>query len=231
MGVPAIFLRLAGCNLECSGFSYHDPVSNVHLGCDTKLLWRQGTRQDFSDIISHWQAQSWFTALQQGAHLVITGGEPLLQQRRLIAFIAYLDALIGTVSRSPVFVEMETNGTIMPERGLLERVNQFNVSPKLAHSGETREKAYHAAILQSWVACEQAIFKFVIAHPSDVTELIQDYIHPFSISPRRVWLMPEGGTPTDIDAKKAWIVEACKQHVFNFSSRLQIDIWSQVVGV
>ncbi len=37
-------------------------------------------------------------------------------------------------------VEMETNGTIMPDTELLKRVTQFNVSPKLPHSGNNDVK-------------------------------------------------------------------------------------------
>ncbi len=38
VGRPAVFLRLAACNLECPGFSYQDPITQQHLGCDTKLI-------------------------------------------------------------------------------------------------------------------------------------------------------------------------------------------------
>ena len=48
-GVPAVFLRLAGCNLDCLGFSYKDPETGEHLGCDSKAVWRRGKKIEFAD--------------------------------------------------------------------------------------------------------------------------------------------------------------------------------------
>ena len=47
-GVPAVFLRLTKCNLRCLGFSYVDPQTSEHLGCDSAAVWRQGEKRDFA---------------------------------------------------------------------------------------------------------------------------------------------------------------------------------------
>lgn len=226
-GMPAIFLRLAGCNLRCNGFSYQDPDTKEHLGCDSKQVWQRGERSDFASIIADWERAGWLQKLAQGAHLVITGGEPLLQKPALAAFLQYLDNALSC----KVFVEIETNGTLSAGDFLLQRINQFNVSPKLAHSGEPLQKAFQSDVIAQFVACEKANFKFVLAKQADVDELIIRYVQPFAIQRQRVWLMPEGGTREAVNAKKGWIVDLCKQHGFNFSSRLQVDIWGEVVGV
>ena len=101
-GVPAVFLRLAGCNLQCPGFSYKDPSTGEHLGCDSKAVWRRGRKVTFEELLHRWTRLGWVQALEQGAHLVITGGEPLVQQPRVLAFINYLDAIL----QRKVFIEI-----------------------------------------------------------------------------------------------------------------------------
>ncbi len=226
-GQPAVFLRLSGCNLQCSGFSYKDPTTGEHLGCDSKLVWSKGHKFTFADIIGNWQQHGWLDKLACGAHLVITGGEPLLQQTKIVEFIKQLDECI---SPAP-FIEIETNATKLPIPELQIRVNQFNVSPKLRSSGEPDPKAYHPDILQSFAALPSAAFKFVIQSPGDIEEIIARYCQPFNIPRNKVWLMPEGGTREAILAKSTWLIEACKQHLMNYTSRLQVDIWNEVTGV
>lgn len=223
-GKPAVFLRLAGCNLRCNGFSYQDPDTGKHLGCDSKLVWMQGVKRRFKEILDYWGKQGWLQSLQKGAHLVITGGEPLLQQAALENFICQLDRCIT----NNIFLEMETNATLLPNDYLKNRINQFNVSPKLKNSGES---VYNFPTLQQFSNIPTAIFKFVISEPNDVDEVVAHYVEPLSLESTRVWLMPEGGTQSKINAIKPWLVELCKQHLFNFTSRLQVDIWSEVTGV
>ncbi len=226
-GKPAVFLRLSGCNLRCSGFSYKDPKTGEHLGCDTKQLWQSGTHKSFVTILDEWRLNGWLEKLNQGAHLVITGGEPLLQQPALDKFIKALDAAIENTP----FIEIETNATIKMSDELFDRINQFNLSPKLLHSGETSDKAYISDVLNHYANSNKSNFKFVIATKQDVDEVLTNYVKPLKLDHQRIWLMPEGGTLDAINAKKAWLVELCKVHCFNFSSRLQIDIWHEVVGV
>lgn len=229
-GYPAVFLRLAGCNLSCSGFSYQDPLTHEHLGCDTKAVWRQGKNYSFAQIIERWQQLGWFAALQNGAHCVITGGEPMLHQRMLIPFISYLSRCL---QKDP-FIEIETNATQRIEVDLLQQINHINASPKLQHSGEPMHKAYQPQVLAqlaSLIDQPKACFKFVVASEQDILEIQKNYLQPFAISSRCVWLMAEGGHREKIREKAPWIVEQCKQHGFRYSPRLHLDIWDQATGV
>lgn len=226
-GTPAVFLRLAGCNLNCPGFSYKDPDTQEHLGCDTALVWRQGKRQSASEIIEHWKEENWIRALDNGAHLVITGGEPTLQQEKLLHFIEALDR----TTKRPTYIEMETNATRLLDPQLLQRLQQINASPKLSHAGEPESKTYQPEVLKQLVECDRVIFKFVMANPSDINEVKQRFMDRFGIAPQRIWLMPEGGTPEAIQSKAPWIVELCKRYYFHYSPRLHIDIWGETTGV
>ena len=226
-GVPAVFLRLAGCNLQCPGFSYQDPNTGEHLGCDSKALWRRGQRISHHEVLERWEQAGWIAALASGAHCVITGGEPMVQQQRVLEFIHSLDTAVG----HPVYIELETNATIMLDECLLQRLNQINASPKLAHSGEEKLKAYVPGVLEQLASCDKTQFKFVVAQPLDVEEVMRDYVHAFFIPKSRVWLMPEGGTQKQLQTVQLWLVEACKRHCVNFSPRLQVLIWDEVTGV
>lgn len=84
-GVSSIFIRLAGCSLRC-------PY------CDTRSTWRGGRAMSAAEIAA---AVAALPAAGPGAHLVITGGEPLEQD---------LTELLRTLRRDRYFVAVETNG-------------------------------------------------------------------------------------------------------------------------
>jgi 7-carboxy-7-deazaguanine synthase len=227
VGTPAVFLRLAGCNLRCNGFSYKDPDTGKHLGCDTKLVWVKGDKYTFDQIIQQWKDQHWLEKLKAGAHLVVTGGEPAIQQVALEGFLNYLDSII----QEKVYVEVETNATMIFSPALLQRFNQINTSPKLTNSGESRDKAYHADILTVLAALDKTKFKFVVAQASDIHEIVENYVKRFNVDTKNIWLMPEGGTRLAIKEKASWVVELCKEYNMHYSPRLHIDIWNEATGV
>ena len=107
-GAPAVFLRLAGCNLHCTW-------------CDSKRAWGHELALSVHEVAERLLA---FPC----RHYVITGGEPLLQS-------AELESLLNLLPES-AYIEIETNGTLPPTPRLAARVNQWNVSPKLPHAGE-----------------------------------------------------------------------------------------------
>src|SRR5690606_29509539 len=84
--------------------------------------------------------------------LVVTGGEPLLQGAALARMLAMLPG---------VRVEVETNGTVAPHPALDPLIAQYNVSPKLAHSGNPADLALVPERLAHWAAEPRAFFKFV----------------------------------------------------------------------
>ena len=210
-GVPAVFLRLAGCNLDCVGF-----------GCDTKTLWQKGEQVSFDQLLNKWQKNSWLDKLKNGAHLVITGGEPLLQQDALIDFMGLL---------AKPYTEIETNATILIKPTLLSYINQINASPKLTSSGNVGEKAYQPEVLTQLAHLKETKFKFVVTKESDIDEIISQYIVPFTIKQANVWLMPEGKTEMEINKRASMVAELCKKHMLQFSPRLQINIWGGKSGV
>ncbi|MFC9487922.1 7-carboxy-7-deazaguanine synthase QueE, partial [Streptomyces hydrogenans] len=168
-GHPAIFIRLSRCNLTCES-------------CDTKETWdwRQfnptevSTRESVPDLLS-WVLQSPVELV------VITGGEPLLQQRNLVPLVR---RLLDEGRR----VEFETNGTVMPDPALLVDSVRFNVSPKLASFGMDEAKSIVPSVLQAFAASGRASFKFVASSVADI-DRIAELVDQHGLAP--VWVMPE----------------------------------------
>ena len=98
VGVPAVFIRLQGCNLNCGSRS-------GSWVCDTVDVWKKGTQYSITDFFQDIM-EKYNHALLDGEHLLMTGGEPLLQQAAMSEFI-------NQFNQKP-YIEVETNGTIAP---------------------------------------------------------------------------------------------------------------------
>jgi len=155
-------------------------------------------------------------------NVVITGGEPLLQQSALGPLAALLAA-------RGMRLEVETNGTVRPADPLAGLVDQWNVSPKLESSGNTaREREAPDAL--SWYAGQpEAFFKFVIVEPEDLDEVVA-LVARYHLPPDRVLLMPEATDAATLTARTAWLVEPCQDLGYRFSTRLHILLWGNTRG-
>ena len=213
MGVPAVFLRLAGCNLLCEGSGWI---------CDTIEVWRKGERQAFNEVL----IGDAFDRLRGGYNLVITGGEPLLWQNKLERFLIWFNAAYGWL---PI-IEVETNGTIEPSAYLLATVDHWNCSPKLANSGETVSRRIKAsAVSRISNFGKSAIFKFVITGEADVKEALRDYGSLVALD--SIYLMPAGSTQAELNTTRRVTAEAAIKYGLHYSDRLHIAIWNEKTGV
>ena len=85
VGLPFTFVRLTGCNLRCSY-------------CDTQYAYEEGTEYSLDAVVAEVNNRA-------VSRVVITGGEPLLQDETYILCSRLLDA--------GVTVLLETNGSIV----------------------------------------------------------------------------------------------------------------------
>lgn len=217
-GMPVAFLRLSRCNLSCTWcdtpYTWHFEGDNrPHRGGATFARGANQIALPLADVADR------ITALGQN-RLVITGGEPLLQAKRLADL---LDLLPG------ISVEIETNGTVEPHSRLDARVSQYNVSPKLAHSGNPAQLALIPERLAHWAAEPRAFFKFVIATPEDVEEVL-NLQRTYAIPPARIFLMPEGTDSETLRARENWLAPLCLEHGFRLSDRLHIHLYGDTRG-
>ena len=219
IGRPVAFVRLSRCNLACTW-------------CDTAYTWRfTGDNRPHRDGLSfereanqvalaEAEVAARIAALGQD-RLVITGGEPLLQGAALARMAALLPA--GTA------IEIETNGTVAPHPALDPMVTQFNVSPKLAHSGNPAELALVPERLTAWAADPRAWFKFVIAEPADLDEVLA-LRDGYGIAGERIFLMPEGRSSTLVGERLRWLAPLALAHGLRMTDRLHIHLYGDTRG-
>jgi len=217
-GTPVAFVRLSRCNLAC-------------VWCDTAYTWRfEGDNRPHRDGTTYDRKANQVTltpaetatriaALGQ-KRLVITGGEPLLQAGALAEMLAHLP---------DISVEIETNGTVAPPARLDIRVDQYNVSPKLAHSGNEASLALIPERLDAFAADPRAFFKFVVAAPEDVAEVL-DLQRRYHLRPGHVFLIAEGTDSAAQRARQAWLAPLCLEHGFRMSDRLHIHLYGDTRG-
>lgn len=203
-GQSSWFLRFTGCNLSCSW-------------CDSKETWHP----DYSprDYTAHTHPDEIAALIEQGARVILTGGEPLLQQTR-----PGWDRLLELLSKRECRVDVETNGTIAPTAQTTERISTFVVSPKLAHAGPHRghqDPTMHS----DWAAhTDRAVLKVVCRDSRDVADtltLADSYSFPRS----SVWVMPEGEDTDTLAARWTELAGAAAREGINATHRLHVLAW------
>ena len=212
-GTNAIFLRLAMCNLRCDW-------------CDTRYSWdfasfRYDDEVDELDI-SAIMAKLAATDSPADSHLVITGGEPLLQQPALEALLDRLDP--------ERFVELETNGTLAPSVAIAARVNQFNVSPKLDNSKEPERRRLISSSLDALRRTEKAWLKLVVEGDQEREE-IESLVHRFDWPKERVLLMPQAAQRSVLERRAPEVQQLASSLGLGYSPRLHIERWGGRRGV
>jgi len=223
VGQPSIFIRLAMCNLTCKAFASE---SSPH-GCDSFISWSVKNRFTFRELKELFESGLFVQHLKRGAILKTSGGEPFLQQKKLIKFYEYAFKEWGFVPR----IDFETNATLMPLDGWREKFNAtFTTSPKLASNGDPEELRYKPEVLKKHVELNSG-FKFVVQSREDIIEIFTKYVEPFNISPNRVWFMPCCGSRDEHIERAPQVVEWAKEFGVNFSPRLHLLIWNQALRV
>jgi organic radical activating enzyme len=215
LGQRAAFVRLGRCNFDCG------TGPGATWACDTPYTW-DWERFDrnvelravgIGDLIAQ-------VAAMGVERVVVTGGEPLLQQRRLVPF------LLAARERGWA-VEVETNGTIAPPPEVVAAVERFNVSPKLTGSGVLPERALRADTLAALRDTGRAVFKFVVAHPAELDEAAA-VIDAHRLAP--VWIMPAGTTPEAVLACGRALAGPVLDRGWHLTTRLQVLLWGSERG-
>jgi 7-carboxy-7-deazaguanine synthase len=202
IGIPSIFLRLGICNLQCTW-------------CDTPYTWKKGLK-DYTARSQGWILKK-IASLRKGTgirNLVVTGGEPLLQQLQLVELLS-----------SDVFkdmeIEFETNGSmpLLPKMKAFMKSGRvtFTISPKLADSGN---KSYKVHLYPN------SVLKFVYVNKKS-EKLIDTFMRNFSqnVDKKTVYVMPEGVTIEAMSKKYKDLLRYVEKNGYIFTPRLQIYLF------
>ena len=208
-GVPSAFVRTSGCNLRC-------------WFCDTpETSWRpRGEHREWQDVARE-------VAGLECPHVVVTGGEPMLQPGVV--------PLTRELRERGYVVTIETAGTV----DAAVEADLMSISPKLGNSTPRDDLTWanrHDArrdapqVIERWIGEFDYQLKFVVDRPGDVDE-VEAYLGRFAaVEPERVWLMPQGVTSEEIAERAGWIREAADSRGWRVSPRLQIELWGNRPG-
>jgi 7-carboxy-7-deazaguanine synthase len=219
LGRPSVFVRLSGCNLAClwcdTPYTWYFTGHNArHRGGETFVRRENSLTLDIAEVARR-------IAEFGCRHIVFTGGEPLLQQPALAA----LCALLGP----DYHIEIESNGTVALTAAFDAHVDQLNLSPKLAHSGNAADLRVNETSLAGYARDPRAWFKFVVASPEDADE-IDALASQYAIPDERILLMPEGTSPAVLQQRAHWLAPLCLDRGWRFTDRLHIHLYGDTRG-
>ena len=227
-GRPSVFVRCSLCNLHC-------------VWCDTDYTWNWlGTR--FTHVCDSDPGYTKFDRNREIVELsvartagivrslpcryvVLTGGEPMLQQTELARLMALLRDGDPTYN-----FEVETNGTIAPGDEFDRHIDQYNVSVKLANSGVPERMRIVPAAARRLAENAKAVFKFVVRDAAEVGSEIMPFLQSYSIAAERVWLMPEGLSSRQVRQRSSGLTDVCQQYGFSFSDRRHLHLFGRGRG-
>jgi 7-carboxy-7-deazaguanine synthase len=228
-GVPSVFVRTSTCNLRCA---WSDSKGNI-TKCDTPFtswdpeIWKPTEEHVLKEI----------TQYKGITHVVITGGEPLIQPKQ----VAYLTR---TLVERGYHVTIETNGTkSLQLSDLFGSIDQgdayrdkvlMSISPKLKSSvpvGTQFEVSHNRDrinkdTLSQLMSDYDSYLKFVIATDRDLEEVDQ-LVSDLKVPKDAVYLMPEGITPERIQEGALMLAPICIEKGYRYSDRLHVRIFGQ----
>ncbi|MCP8304170.1 MAG: 7-carboxy-7-deazaguanine synthase QueE [archaeon] len=210
LGKPAVFLRMTFCNLECNW-------------CDTKYTWDWENYDQEKEVKDMELDEVKKEILKYGCkHLVLTGGEPMLQQDELILLLRFL-------KERGFYVEVESNGTIIPKPEIEQLVAQWDISPKLTSSKNPIDLREKQECYEYFRNLPNSFFKYVVQDEDDLDE-VQRLIKKYYIPINKILLMPEGFEKEELAKRSKWLVKFCEENGYRFTPRIQISLWGNRRG-
>ncbi|ARN56009.1 7-carboxy-7-deazaguanine synthase QueE [Sedimentisphaera salicampi] len=198
-GVPSLFIRTAGCPVNCPW-------------CDTDYAksFDAGEEMSVAQILRRADARD-------GSNVVITGGEPLIQED--LADLCY-----GLRAISP-HITLETSG-ILPAGDLA--VDLMSISPKLSNAQNDEEKNFehfYPEIISGLIEEYSSQIKFVVSDLQDVLEAGRAVKEISAVGRADLMLMPMASTFEEYQLKAPEVAQYCLGFGYTFCPRLQLVLF------
>lgn len=241
-GVPSLFVRLSSCNLRC----IWQMQDGSFCRCDTTYA---SFHPDQTIEISVEDTVSWLSHnLGNIKHVVVTGGEPLLQKKALANLCKSIKEKLN------VHITMESNGTLFDEE-VAKWVDLFSISPKLSNSVPNADKLaaynlkesgpfkFHAErrvninALQSYIdlcnsSDKELQLKFVVGQQNDYIEIKNDFLSRLeNYRSEDILLMPLGATQEELAQSTPMVLEMSIANGWRYTPRVHIDLFGSKQGV
>lgn len=210
-GTPSVFVRTTGCNLRC-------------WFCDTPYTsWQpEGSQTLLNDVLERILSYNC-------QHIVITGGEPLLQPTVV--------PLIQSLQEAGKHITIETAATVFRPTS----TTLFSISPKLSNSTPSADRSpkwreiherlrTNLDVVRQMLDTGESQLKFVIDVSNDISEVLEYLEQIPEVRADQVWLMPQTTDQKSHAAKKEWLEPLAREYGFHFSPRLHIELWGNVRG-
>lgn len=193
-GYLSYFIRFAGCNLEC------DFCDTDHKECGQK-----SPESIKNDIVEYF-------GYDEMKRVVITGGEPFLQQSMLIELISLL------VSLKNCHIAIYTNGTYTIPKPI---INHPQVHIILDYKVKDASKMIEENLLNM---SKKDVLKFVIDKPdqlNNVRRIIEQYRATFMVTPSYDLINPMSIANKMIELKLGDIKLALQQHKYIYPPNMR----------
>ena len=225
-GIPHILIRTTGCVMRCQ-------FSNTDF-CDSHYTsWSpEKGKFNLNDVIAFIKAHP------QIKHTMITGGSPTMHKD-------LLQELCRIAKMFDHYITIETEGS-----RYVGTVGDFiSLSPKLKNSRPRvgtitpngkevteRELTKHEKFRRNYDEMKKMIeshhdyqLKPVVSSVEDMEEIryIQEKL---GIPNSKVYLMPAGGTASELEKHRAWLMEYCWKEGYNYTDRIHIVAYGDERG-
>jgi len=226
-GVPHILIRVTGCKLRCQ---FADSF------CDTPYAsWKpEKGKFTYQDIEDFYDEHSHIN------HTMITGGGPTSHP-------TMLKMLCLIAKRQGQYITIETEGS-----EFVQTVGDLiSLSPKLSNSTPRpgtmmdyigrevteKDKDQHEKWRSNYEAMRSLMLKHpdyqlkpVISNEEDLNE-VKELQTILRVPNDKVWLMPEGLVPEELNKRRRWLMEICQNEGYNYTDRLHIIAYGDKRGV
>ncbi len=250
-GLPCVFVRFFGCNLQCN-FGGETELPEINSldefvvnkrGCDSGYAWMKGMEKFTEELTVKEISEkiiSLFPKVEYGEFgIVYTGGEPLLHQDGIYEISRAIEKSSFSFINYVIHI-IETNGTIVPNENLIGNEFHFSISPKL-FSVTNQKNGILIDSLRKIISLiddevSSYILKFVLDNNEEswkeLENVLEELERPeFLFDRSLVYIMPVGSTKTQQESKESQeVVIKALSLGYKISGRMHVHLFNNEIA-